>query len=770
VNRGLTRRVRAPLAVSAALAIPALTGWASPALARAAQAPGRPPAQAHGTRQSPALVIDAIGPSRFARPGATVTVSGHFTAGAGTPQQGLNVRVWSSASPLTVRSQLGAFAKGSYQAAGYSPVATSALPTRVDPGQTVSWQVSFKVDQVGMRPAGVSVYPLAADVADPAGTQIAVERTFLPFWPGTKAAGQPVRVAWVWPLIDQPQRGVCSAVLDNSLAASLASGRLAGLLDVGRDYASSAKLTWAVDPALLDDTHAMTTSYQVLDGPNCWQVKREPASAAARRWLATLGGVTADQPVFATPYADPDVAGLTHLGLDSDLAAALSDGSAVASKYLEHPDPTIAWPPDGLADAGVVDNLLAQGGSVQGGSLQGGIQTFVLDSDMMPPTNPSLYYTPDAVASVPTGVGATVRVLLADHDLTTVLGASSAAGAGSAGSSAGGAIETSQRFLAETAMIAAQAPNLSRSVVVAPPGRWDPGAALASQLLSDTVSAPWLRPAYLNSLREVTTPPGVPAPKRAVLPSKLTSLQLTPQYLARVRVLGNDMRLFESILVDPESSYRLVIARLESSAWRGGGKARGADLLHQAGLYVAEQERMVAIIRSSEVTLGGSRGTIPVTIDNKLPTAVRVRLTAIVPATRAVPASARLSVGSVMQRPITIGAGLKQTVRLQVHAHSGGVTQIQLRLLTPRGTPIPGSDRTLKIRTTAFGSFGLGIIAVALGVLVITFVARVLRSGLREGRPGSVVAEDMGTDDNGSAEAPDELADARRRTQPDARQ
>ena len=132
-------------------------------------------------------------------------------------------------------------------------------------------------------------------VYDPAaGTQIAVERTFLPFWSGkTDGGGQPVRVAWVWPLIDQPHRGMCPAMLDNSLAASLDNGRLADLLDVGRDYASRAKLTWAVDPALLDDASTMTHSYQVLDGPDCWQVKTEPASSAARSWLATLHAVTA---------------------------------------------------------------------------------------------------------------------------------------------------------------------------------------------------------------------------------------------------------------------------------------------------------------------------------------------------------------------------------------------------------------------------------------------------------------------------------------------
>ncbi len=757
----LTRRVAAALCASAVLAAPALAGWAAPGLA----APGAQGARtAAAAGQNAAISIDEISPS-FARPGATVTVSGHFSNGPGALPQGLDVQLWSSASAFGARSQLQEFASGSFQADGYTQVAAMALATAVNPGQTLSWHASFKVNEVGMHPGGVAVYPLAAAAFDPSqAAQIAVERTFLPFWPGRKAAGQPVRIGWVWPLIDRPHRGVCAAMLDNDLAANLGNGRLAGLLRAGRDYASRAKLTWAVDPALLDDADAMTRGYQVLGGPGCAQSQSEPASAAARSWLAGLHAVTETQPVFATPYADPDVAALTHRGLDADLAASLRDGSAIAARFLAQPDRAIAWPPDGIADTNVVDNLLVQDGSVRAGSVQGGIQTLVLDSSMMPPGNPGLYYTPDAVAQVHTGIGVTVRVLLADHALGTVLGA------GSAGSAAAGTTATSQRFLAETAMIAAEAPNFSRSVVVAPPRRWNPGTTLAAQLLGDTVSAPWLRPASLGSLRPAFAPPGVPAANRAPLPSKAAGPQLSARYLRGVRNLGSDTRLLASIVAHSGSAYRLVLARLESSAWRGGGEARGRELLGQAGDFVGSQERMVSIIRSSEVTLGGSRGTIPVSIDNKLRATVQVRLEAIVPVTRALPASARLSVGTAPQQLITIGPQLKQTVRLQVHAPSAGVTEIRLRLLTPQGVPIPGSDATLKVRATAFGTLALVIVAVALGVLVITFVARMLRRGLREGRAGNVVPEDNGPGDNGSAEAPDELADARGRAQPDARQ
>src|SRR5260370_17541342 len=120
-------------------------------------------------------------------------------------------------------------------------------------------------------------------------------------------------------------------------------------------------------------------------------------------------------------------------------------------------------------------------------------------------------------------------------------------------------------------------------------------------------------------MRPVATPPGVPAPERAPLPPNLAQSELAPRYLGAVRDLGDETRLLKSILTNPGSAYQLAIARLESSAWRGGGAAQGRALLSQADVYFGEQEHMVSIIRSSEVTLAGSRGPIPGSIANKPP-------------------------------------------------------------------------------------------------------------------------------------------------------
>ncbi len=65
-----------------------------------------------------------------------------------------------------------------------------------------------------------------------------------------------------------------------------------------------------------------------------------------------------------------------------------------------------------------------------------------------------------------------------------------------------------QLFLAQTAMIAAQAPHLSRAIVIAPPRRWDPPKGLASALLGETSHAPWLTPISAGSLAADRRAPG----------------------------------------------------------------------------------------------------------------------------------------------------------------------------------------------------------------------------------------------------------------------
>ena len=144
-----------------------------------------------------------------------------------------------------------------------------------------------------------------------------------------------------------------------------------------------------------------------------------------------------------------------------------------------------------------------------------------------------------------------MNVLLSDDTLTGVL---------KAGDTSSGTLPKAtefavrQRFLAETAMIAAEEPNSARTIVVAPPEDWSPSETLASDLLGETTNTPWLTPAPLGSLSSAPdtqrTVPRQPPPA-----SKASPGELSRGYLDRVRSVGAQLSVYKSILYKPEPGY-----------------------------------------------------------------------------------------------------------------------------------------------------------------------------------------------------------------------
>ena len=117
------------------------------------------------------------------------------------------------------------------------------------------------------------------------------------------------------------------------------------------------------------------------------------------------------------------------------------------------------------------------------------VNTVVLNSSEMPPTDAGTVFQPDNAVSSLRVAGLPMNVLLSDDTLTGVL---------KAGDTSSGSLPKAtefavrQRFLAETAMIAAEEPNSARTIVVAPPEDWSPSQTLASDLLGETTTTPWL--------------------------------------------------------------------------------------------------------------------------------------------------------------------------------------------------------------------------------------------------------------------------------------
>jgi hypothetical protein len=755
-----TLSLTASVAVAAAIpaaATAALLVLAAPAQARPAY-PARP-ALASGV----SVTIDSMSP-RYAVAGSTVSVTGTVSNGTTQPQAGLQVQLLTSPTPFLGRDQMDGYLSQGDDSGLAAAGAPFTLTGSLAPETTVYWHASFNVTTAGIGTFGV--YPVAAQVSDPTGSMLASDQTLLPFWPGQQAAGllRPLAIAWIWPLIDQPHHEVCPTsgpndlLTSNDLSASLGrTGRLSALLAAGQANAA-ADLTWVIDPALLGDVDTMTHPYQVDSSSDCADVSGEPASKAAAAWLAALRKVTSRQATVITPYADVDVAALVHSGLNADLTSAYSTGYAVAQQVLQRPfGPSIAVPAGGTADLSVLTTL----------ATAEHIGTVVLDSSEMPPSDTPVFEPDNAVTSIRTPAGTTMNVLLADPVLTSVL---QAGDTGSGVLAPGTQFAVSQRFLAETAMIAAEAPDSARSIVVSPPQAWSPSAALAGELLGETAHTPWLAATALGSLARApdtyASMARVPPPSNRKSPGELSR-----GYLSTVGAVDAALGVYTSMLSHPAGSYLQSLdeerAATESSAWRGSGAAPGLALAGSLSSYLTGQEKGVKIIVSTQVPMGGASGLVPVSIQNGGDKAIEVQLNAS--ADNSPDRASQLTFGH-FQSLVTVQPGLAALVRLPVRSAPIGSTVIQLSLTSKDGTPLGFADASFTVVSTRYGRAILFLIGAAIGVLVLTSVYRAVRRWLTAGDrvtaadddpAGTVVTETSGA--RHPTEAPDDLAEARRR-------
>ena len=475
-------------------------------------------------------------------------------------------------------------------------------------------------------------------------------------------------------------------------------------------------------------------------------------------WLDTLRGITAGQPPVITPYANVDVSALVHTGLAANITSAYNMGYAVADSVLQGSfGPTIAVPAGGTADLSVLTNL----------ATAQHIGAVVLDSNEMPPANPADFEPDDAITSIRTTSGLPMTVLLADHVLTGVL---------AAGDTSSGVLPPStqfavnQRFLAETAMIAAEAPDSDRSIVVAPPEDWSPSGALASDLLNETTGTPWLAPTALGGLA------GAPDSDRGIArqppPDNRDSPgELSGSYLSTVAETGAALGVYQDLLDQPSSSYiqglELALTATESAAWRGPAAAQGLALVRKLSKFMSGEEHQIRIIAAPQVAMGGSSGPVPVSIRNGSHHAVQVRLNAGVVDVPDRPS--QLSIGH-FQSLITVQPQQAVTIRLPVSSAPAVPTAIQLTLATADGRPLSLPMTSLTVKSTRYGRAILFLVGAAIGVLVLTSVFRGVRRRLRADPqvapedadlPGSVVTGTSSA--RHPTEAPDDLADARRR-------
>lgn len=425
-----------------------------------------------------------------------------------------------------------------------------------------------------------------------------------------------------------------------------------------------------------------------------------------------LSQAVASGDVVALPWADADVSALTHLKetdlLDSALTRTAESGTAAAGAALD-----LAWLA-GPVDTSTLDVLPES-------------VTTVVASPGDLPLSEALTYTPSGHTIV-----GDRTVLLPDEVLSGALGGQLVVGDDTTTLSD---LDAVQLLRAQTAILARQAPSVSRDVVVTLPR--SQAAQTSPEVLRTRITAvtqnSWTQPQDLAGLSasaaeyhetadvERDEPPetvGEDERKDEVTAADLASARETSTYLDSVA----------SILSNPQAALGTtsdIVVHTASATWRTdpSGRSYLVAAAHQLGQSVSDG---LAAAPSSTVNLISATADLPVRIVSSLNQDATVRV-------RLVPSSTRLQAPQEVE--VTVPARGQVTASMPVEAVGSGDVDVAIELLAEDGTVV-GVPVSVHMRVRAdWESIGTRVAGVVLSVLLVTGIVRTVRRGRRNPNP-----------------------------------
>ena len=649
------------------------------------------PPQAHAQPATVTVTLSSISP--VLRKGGTFEAAGTVVNTSDVPIQTVTAALWVSLSPLETRTGL---AEAAAEAPGDRLGVRITEPedlldemsASLAPGQSATFSLKVPVDRLGLGGAGV--YPVGVDIRANAPNELRDTvgrlRTFAPYMPAAKATGS-VDVAYVLPFTSSPTAVADGTLLNSSLADDVApSGRLGRLLSL----ASNSTVTPAIDPNLLAEATTLAGDHTV----------RQPAAAKvsgngdAAAFVTGIKSLVAGQRALVLPFADTDVVSLDHLGLTEPLTglATLSAASATTSGLA---GPVTAMPADGYADAAALDTVAAAG-----------IRRIVLSADSLP----DLAAGHPAV-SIPTNEG-TLTTVVTDPGLLPTDNAPTGVDA---------PILDRQHFLAETALLALATPKGSTYRAVAALPRDLDVTATTREILHPPAEATWVA---TKSLAEVTAGKQPRYTGTLSYPKETRDEELSLGTVEAVRQLLDRSAALVDIAGDRDNesaTWQRAALRGTSIAWRTDPSTGLALVNADAGLLDSQLGR-VKLSVPLLVTLTGSSGSFPVTVNNQLnvPVTVYVRITS--------PDTGIVDPGAVQK--VEVDAKRRVTSRFTANSGRAGVVRLTAHLVTPDGQPL-GGGTAFTIRVTQYGIVGWVILGAGVALLMATAVYRQLRAHRR---------------------------------------
>lgn len=690
---------------------------------------------------SVSLTLTSITPA-VAVPKTRITISGTVRNTGPTPIDAPIAQVLIGDRSLTSRESVSAWAVARSAEHPLAEVARTPLGRSLAPGATASFSVIVPERAISHRES-FAVLPVSVDVlaAPTEGTSqiLGSQHTFLPSLSSVKAF-EPLSIAWLVPLSLDPDpslHGIDSDARTAAWTKAIGSGSRLDRVITGTD-AATAKVTWAIDPAILGPPQV------ALDTPG---QSPTPSPSLSTSTTPALGGTPAADPVteattalanrlrsaaprhtlWSLPYADPDLAALLPLTSGrAPLEALLNRPSALETAV----GPTrsgIAWPVDGTLSAGRETQLRTAFSS-------SGLAAAVISASTRTTRSG---YTDDASRKSTGGL----PLLAYDQSLSRTFARTS--------STAAGAV-TAQLFLADTLAMLGERPGTpDRSVLVVAPRSFAGDPAVLGSFFAAVTKAPWLTPTSTDQLlasagAAAPEPPGAGAtikprtstssPSAASSPpdplspgaspltrARLRNISRTTSAIAGIASIRDDAQLFRARWTDAEQ-------QLLSTRWRG--RKSESDALDAATQSAINKVSSGVRVVPSSVNFFADRGVLQITVVNDLAVPVHdVHLTLT-------PGQPRLRIED-QPRPLKIGAKSRTNVRVSLTAIAAGLVPIEAVLTTPNGTPL-GTKAEVSVRVQPPSSWIYWAPGGVAGLILVLGIYRSLRRGsTRASRPGA---------------------------------
>jgi hypothetical protein len=555
---------------------------------------------------------------------------------------------------------------GARKTAVYQDLYTATHPY-LEPGARSSFTLTAPVADLQLSPTD-GVYLMGVHVLQD-GNPVAVgrARTFVPVLDSPpKGRLQMTSLVVLSSRPSQLRRGVLA---DDHLAEEVQpGGRLTQLLQA----ADRNDVSFAVDPALVDELTTMRSGYTVASGDGSTTAGHGQSAATA--WLERFETVAGSRDGFQLLYGSPDIAALVHNRQTSVLAEAVTAGKRVSATARL---PLLVLPGGGYADTAT----LAAAEQLAPSAVVLSNASAIADAPLLagPGTAPVVRYGSDALGGGPGPDPRNTAVQLRQRTLADSWVEASAASEG--------VTRGQVRLVTDT-----------------------------NQLQDDDagVEAPWMTRTTLGALLR-----GTPElwDRKLAYPPEAVAAELTRDQLARLRSFTRSTKAYREVLVHPDLGAVAgpgAVVRAASVAWRGQDVLWSAFLEPQQEGVNSVLNDQLRISTNPKVSTVAREGVeFPITIQNLLPAdetdgdvnAVKLRLV-FVSANRQ-----RLTIKPI-EAPL-IRAGQNFTANARVTAKANGTVPVRAQLQTASGTPV-GRPQTIDVRVTQNGTTGWAIAAAAL--------------------------------------------------------